>query len=882
MREKLERIDFRVKLWLLIVSLVTIGLLAAAALRENIFSDWHRIRSQYARILVDKAGNTHEQRVAEDFEVRITQNYVPELDAVDRCTTCHSGVDDPRMADQPQPYTTHPGNYLGIHDPSKFGCTVCHQGQGRATATADAHGEVPHWDYPQLHTGYIRSSCTKCHAEGDLYGAEGLFVRAQGGERSDAVALIERGRALFRERGCQGCHMLEGKGGNLGRDLSRTGNKTRHDFDFSHLAPETPRRVEVWLTKHFLDPPAVSPGSLMPPVESEQEAEALTAYVLSLRGKEAGRYLYEPDKMAVSASRSGEELYANYCSACHGSDGRDSQVPGIFTPSLNNSDTLAVADDDYLRLIIESGRSGSHMPAWGESRGNLTRQEIDRIVAHIRSWEAAGARIADVSSRTGDAARGRAYYRGKCAGCHGQSGEGGIGTALRSPTFLAVADDRFLAESIINGRPGTAMPSWRNLEADVVSDILAFLRSWQPAPPTFAAVVEAMTTVTSEANARSGALIYQHNCSSCHGEAREGGIGPSLASPSFLGATDARYLYRAIVEGRPSTAMPAWRHLSARNVGALIAYLRSFAPETKLESSYDEPPGDHAVGEVYYRAACIGCHGERGVGGVGPQLANGVFLSSVSDAALFEWIARGRAGTSMVGFLSGTQGMVELTTEQIADVIAYLRHVGTGGNLPVRRTGAGDSRYGEELFRGNCAACHGEDGEGASGPQLNNPAFLRTASDGFLAATIVLGRTGTAMLPMVAGHEGLGQIPPDKVGDVIAYLRQWDYEATWRKTRRITEMSLRAIDSGKRKYAEYCASCHGVDGKGVTSEATGYAPALNNPEFLAAASDGFLLATIARGRDGTAMRAFGAGADEMVQLSAEEMDDIVSFIRTWQ
>ena len=37
----------------------------------------------------------------------------------------------------------------------------------------------------------------------------------------------------------------------------------------------------------------------------------------------------------------------------------------------------------------------------------------------------------------------------------------------------------------------------------------------------------------------------------------------------------------------------------------------------------------------------------------------------------------------------------------------------------------------------------------------------------------------------------------------------------------------------------------------------GSAPSINNPEFLGAANDGLILATIALGRPGTAMRAFG-------------------------
>ena len=194
MQEKLATIDFRVKLGLLVASLATIAVLATAAVRENVLAEWYLIRSRYPEILAKKATNDRERAAATDFEVRITQNFIPELGVVDRCTTCHSGVDDPRMADQPQPYTTHPGEYLGIHDPAKFGCTVCHQGQGRATIGADAHGEVPHWDFPRLPSAYVRSSCTKCHIEADLYGSDGLFTRAQGEAPSEAIALIEQGR----------------------------------------------------------------------------------------------------------------------------------------------------------------------------------------------------------------------------------------------------------------------------------------------------------------------------------------------------------------------------------------------------------------------------------------------------------------------------------------------------------------------------------------------------------------------------------------------------------------------------------------------------------------------------------------------------------------
>ncbi len=56
---------------------------------------------------------------------------------------------------------------------------------------------------------------------------------------------------------------------------------------------------------------------------------------------------------------------------------------------------------------------------------------------------------------------------------------------------------------------------------------------------------------------------------------------------------------------------------------------------------------------------------------------------------------------------------------------------------------------------------------------------------------------------------------------------------------------------------------------------------LNNDGFLSAATDGVLQATIVRGRTGTAMLPFGIGMQGMVDLTPQEIDDMVAFIRRW-
>lgn len=52
-------------------------------------------------------------------------------------------------------------------------------------------------------------------------------------------------------------------------------------------------------------------------------------------------------------------------------------------------------------------------------------------------------------------------------------------------------------------------------------------------------------------------LLIQ-DCGSCHGLTMKGGLGPALL-PVNLRGKPASYITRTILDGRPGTAMPAWR-----------------------------------------------------------------------------------------------------------------------------------------------------------------------------------------------------------------------------------------------------------------------------------------------------------------------------------
>jgi len=252
---------------LLVSSLATLVFLVAAAMRENYLADWQVLQREYRSILEAKATDPLGREVLEDFHIELRQVSIPPLGRVDRCITCHLGIDDPRMSDVRQPFRTHSGDLLKHHSIDRFGCTVCHLGQGRATSYRDAaHQPLAFWDTPMLKGQYLQASCGKCHL----------------GSVLPQAALLSLGRALYKEEfACDTCHRINDEGGTDCPELTHVGSKPLRGFDFSHVKGERTR--PEWLFEHFKDPQAIVPDSLMPnPEMTDEQAVALTVLMLSL------------------------------------------------------------------------------------------------------------------------------------------------------------------------------------------------------------------------------------------------------------------------------------------------------------------------------------------------------------------------------------------------------------------------------------------------------------------------------------------------------------------------------------------------------------------------------------------------------------------------
>ncbi len=233
-----------------------LGLLNAAlflaALWRDADREWKWYQQAFFGLEGRKSRTAREEAAVKGRRYELVQVTVAGSNRMDRCITCHMGVEDPRFADAPQPFRTHP--QIPRHSFEKFGCSVCHGGQDMATSTRDAHGRVPFWDEPLLEGEYRQSSCGACHLGADIPGAP----------------VLAQGRQLYQQRGCPACHRIRGVGGVVGPDLTFVGNR---------------RRDPAWHLRHFKEPQATSPGSTMPAFGHlpEEDLTALTVYMLSLR-----------------------------------------------------------------------------------------------------------------------------------------------------------------------------------------------------------------------------------------------------------------------------------------------------------------------------------------------------------------------------------------------------------------------------------------------------------------------------------------------------------------------------------------------------------------------------------------------------------------------
>jgi cytochrome c oxidase cbb3-type subunit 3 len=189
--------------------------------------------------------------------------------------------------------------------------------------------------------------------------------------------------------------------------------------------------------------------------------------------------------------------------------------------------------------------------------------------------------------------RGGELYAAHCAGCHGDTGKGGVGVPLSLPSFLESVDDNFLHKTIRMGRPGRVMPAFRVLSDAQVDAIVRHIRSWSGKPaPDF-------SDQPVRGDAQHGKQLFAGYCAACHGAKGEGGrgtgvtfsrkrdlpiIAPALNNAGFLAAASDEMIRHTLQFGREDTPMRSFlvQGLSEQDIDDLVSYVRSFEKQQPI------------------------------------------------------------------------------------------------------------------------------------------------------------------------------------------------------------------------------------------------------------------------------------------------------------
>jgi cytochrome c2 len=267
------KFKFDDRLWIALCSVGLIGVLGYV-FWTHFMPEWKDYQAEFRDIVEEKFGAARAGQVP----IGVQQIWVKQLNRTDRCTTCHLGVEWKGMENAPEPYRTHPKEILDKHPLSRYGCTICHGGQGYAVDMVGAHAvSIEHWEQPLLgrdlgqaytvtqHKTLMQGNCNMCHRyDRDVKGAD----------------LLNHSKQLVAQKGCRACHKINGRGGTVGPDLTNVGALASEQYDYRRLSGKA--AVFAWHTAHFKDPKSMSANTVMPNFGlSSRDAHALTLLVMS-------------------------------------------------------------------------------------------------------------------------------------------------------------------------------------------------------------------------------------------------------------------------------------------------------------------------------------------------------------------------------------------------------------------------------------------------------------------------------------------------------------------------------------------------------------------------------------------------------------------------
>lgn len=253
------------------------------------------------------------------------------------------------------------------------------------------------------------------------------------------------------------------------------------------------------------------------------------------------KYTFEVSK--GGGATAGVSIFAANCKVCHGQYGEggpNPTRPGDIIAPISSAEYLKTRDDATLQNIISQGQPDFGMSPFGASNGGpLSSDQIDAVVAFIRSWEANPPVELPVTPNANNSTgsvqsnlNGAQIFTDVCSSCHGPQGEGAIGPALNTQEFQSRYDDQTMFDVIHSGHDATAMIAWGDLLTSTqIQQLVRYIRSFDPnaASAGTPGAVSFSSQVTS---------IFQAECAICHNQEKKLGGWDSTSYQSVMTSGD--------------------------------------------------------------------------------------------------------------------------------------------------------------------------------------------------------------------------------------------------------------------------------------------------------------------------------------------------------
>jgi mono/diheme cytochrome c family protein len=639
--EEMGKITDRTRLIFAVSSVVFLIVLAISP-----FKDFRREWKQYKRSYVRFArGRPNTKTLLADYRPDIDQIWLPGMNVVDRCTTCHQGITQASLSDSsvPHPFRPHPPIPHNVRD---WGCTICHRGQGPATEVSEAHESTLAWEQPILPNRFIQASCGTCH-HADL----------------PQTPQLTRGRQLLAELNCQGCHRLPGieRPPMLGPDLSSIGTKVNREWIYKWL--KEPRTIVDKDGNVTVNGYETEEEPRMPKFRlAEDELRGLSAYLSVQQAKPLEPYKIDP-RVASAWSKNPELISQGelrfrqmFCSTCHSlavtRAGETKLIGGDIGPELTKVGSKVKPD----WLIAWLRDPQGYLPHTKMPRYGWTDEDLYKVTQYIATKLTDSDLLATVPQLGAPAEQevqlGRRLFSEKgCASCHvveGLNPQKDFGPDLSALGAKNASELEFGASKIPRNlvayvqaklqdpnsvNPAARMPqyNWNPSDLDAVTTALLSMKG-APATSALQNLVVPRNEVAFHPTGSFGELYDRYKCYVCH---KFNGYGGDLAPDLTYEGSRAQRQWIIDFLKNPQTLRPTLIlrmpqfNMSDRDAATFADYMTMVlqhpaANPTGVDTK-QFTPAMVALGKQLYEVKyqCQSCHTIGGTGGyVGPNLSN--------------------------------------------------------------------------------------------------------------------------------------------------------------------------------------------------------------------------------------------------------------------